>query len=46
MNGIEIFAFIILPATVAIGGWVAVLAKTQQPQKTSPASRRIKLREG
>ncbi|MET3854227.1 hypothetical protein [Rhizobium sp. OAE497] len=26
MNGIEIFAFIILPAIVAAGGWIAVLA--------------------
>ncbi|MGO4354001.1 hypothetical protein AB4Z25_19005 [Rhizobium sp. RAF36] len=26
MSGIEIFAFIVLPAIVAAGGWIAVLA--------------------
>ena len=26
MNGIETFAFIILPVVVAAGGWIAVLA--------------------
>ncbi|ULJ73902.1 hypothetical protein [Rhizobium gallicum] len=28
MSGIAIFAFIVLPATIAAGGWIAVLANT------------------
>ncbi|MBB3389798.1 MULTISPECIES: hypothetical protein [unclassified Rhizobium] len=33
MSGIEIFAFIILPAMVAIGGWVAVLANERSNRR-------------
>lgn len=33
MSGIEIFAFVILPAMVAIGGWVAVLANERNNRR-------------
>lgn len=33
MNGIQIFAFIVLPAMVAIGGWVAVLANERNNRR-------------
>ncbi len=37
MGGIEIFAFIVLPAMIAAGGWIAVLAN----EYSNRAKRRI-----
>jgi hypothetical protein len=33
MSGIEIFAFIVLPAMVAAGGWIAMLANERSNRR-------------